>query len=220
MTSNNNSLVNLFSEFVLNSIPTEHDSIFECCDCENFLIIKGNSNYKEVLNMSEIGRKFEEKYPEIKSKNTIDLINYDHEFGQKMNFDFTFYNTRNYTMNTDTTSSFFKISDFPYGISWSKGKLLYFYFMFITSKIPTNYPYTWINYKIEVNEKNEVDFTIEDNYINNHHNVLKSAILDCFDFNLHEFEKFAKKMDLEKLILNPNYFVDFSEIEVKDFVII
>jgi hypothetical protein len=194
--------------------------VIECCDCENFLIVKGNTTHDEILNLVDIGKKFEEKYTEIKSKNTIDLITYSHEFEKKKTFSFTYYNTRNFLLKSKETNSFFKTSDFPYGISWSQGKLLYFYFMFITSKIPPNYPFTWINFNIEVDENKEITFTIEDDYLNNTHNCLKSAILDCFDFNLHEFEKFAKKMDLDKLILNPNYNIDFSELEVKDFLII
>lgn len=220
MKPNDKSLVNLFSEFIINTIPQEHNSIIECCDCENFLIIKGNTSHNEILNMVDIGRKFDEKYPDMKSKNTIDLISYGHDFDDKMTFDFTFYNTKNYTMKTKISSAFFKVSDFPFGVSWSKGKLIYFYFMFITSKIPPTYPFTWINYKVEIDDKQEVSFTIEDDHLNNHHNVLKSAILDCFDFNLLQFENFAKKMDLEKLILNPNYSIDFSELEIKDFIII
>jgi hypothetical protein len=78
------------------------------------------------------------------------------------------------------------LSDFPWGSSWSEGKLLYFYFKLITYKIPSTYLFDWIKYKVEINSNNEVDFTIEDNFINNQNDVLKSAILDCFDFNLHE----------------------------------
>jgi hypothetical protein len=80
--------------------------------------------------------------------------------------------------------------------------------------------FDWLKYKVEVSSDNQIDFTIEDNFVNNHNDVLKSAILDCFDFNLYDFETHARKMDLENLILNPLNKEDISDISVKDFIIV
>jgi hypothetical protein len=97
---------------------------------------------------------------------------------------------------------------------------LYFYFKHIVDRIPTNYPFTWIIFNVEVSEKNEIDFTIEDDYLNNNEDILKSAILDCFDFNLTDFESILNKMDLEKYILNPSEETLLDDISVNDFIII
>lgn len=213
-------LVNLYSNFIINNIPEDFDSIIECCDCENFVVVKGNTSHDQVLNLVDINKKFEEKYPQFKLKNTIDLISYDQKLKGPKKYNFTFYNTSTLRKRKKENDSFFVTSEFPFGSSWSQGKLIYYYFKFITYNIPPTYPFSWINFDIEVSENGEIDFSIEDNYLNNSNNVLKSAILDCFDFNLNEFEKTAKKMDLESLILNPNNKEDFSSLIVKDFVII
>lgn len=212
--------LNLFTNFLLNSFPEDSDTIIETCDCENFVVVKGQTSHKEVINLSEVRTKFEQKYPDIGTKNTIDLISYENSFDEEKKFQFTFYNTFDLKSKENHTSNLFTLSDFPYGHSWDQGKLLYYYFKFITYKIPTNYPYTWINYQITVDKNNQVDFFIEDNYLNNHNNILKSAILDTFDFDLYTFGLKAKKMDLEKLILNPYEKEDILNIEIKDFIIV
>jgi len=212
--------LNLYVNFLLESLPSNVESFFEVCDCSNFVVVKGETSHTEVLNLIDLNKKFEEKYPETKLKGTIDLINYNVSFEPKKTYEFIFYNTPNLKLTDDTNHSLFKLSDFPWGSSWSEGKLLYFYFKLITYKIPSTYLFDWIKYKVEINSNNEVDFRIEDNFINNQNDVLKSAILDCFDFNLHEFETQAKKMDLEQLILNPFNKESILDISVKDFIIV
>ena len=212
--------LNLYVNFLLESLPPNVGSFFEVCDCSNFVVVKGETSHTEVLNLIDLNKKFEEKYPETKLKGTIDLINYNVDFEPKKTYEFIFYNTPNLKLTDDTNHSLFTLSDFPWGSSWSEGKLLYFYFKLITYKIPSTYLFDWIKYKVEINSNNEVDFTIEDNFINNQNDVLKSAILDCFDFNLHEFETQAKKMDLEQSILNPFNKESILDISVKDFIIV
>ena len=212
--------LNLYVNFLLDSLPTEVESFFQVCDCKNFIVVKGDTSHTEVINLNDVTKKFEEKYPTLKIKNTIDLINYDVKPETKKTYNFKFYNTNNLKDEHHINDSLFTLSEFPWGCSWSQGKLLYFYFKFITYKIPTTYVFEWINYKVEIDESGDLDFEIYDNFLNNENNILKSSILDCFDFNLHEFETFAKKMDLEHLILNPSEKESISEISVKDFIIV
>ena len=212
--------LNLYVNFLLDSLPKEVESFFQVCDCKNFIVVKGDTSHTEVLNLNDINKKFEEKYPTLKIKNTIDLINYDIKPETKKIYNFKFYNTNNLKDEYQINDSLFTLSEFPWGSSWSQGKLLYFYFKFITYKIPTTYVFDWIKYKVEIDESGKLEFDVYDNFLNDQNNVLKSAILDCFDFNLHEFEDLAKKMDLEHLILNPSEKESISEISVKDFIII
>lgn len=220
MNFTGNTLLNLYVNYLLESLPSEVDSFFEVCDCKNFIVVKGNTSHTEVINLNEINRKFEEKYPNSKIKNTIDLVNYDVKPKDVRTFSFTFFNTNNLKINHQSNPSLFTLSDFPWGCSWSQGKLLYFYFKFITYKIPSSYVFDWINYKVTIDEFGKLDFDVYDNFLHNQNDTLKSAILDCFDFNLNEFESTAKKMDLENLILNPSEKESISEISVQDFIII
>ena len=212
--------LNLYVNFLLESLPSNVESFFEVCDCNNFVVVKGETSHTEVLNLIDLNKKFEEKYPDTKLKGTIDLINYNVDFEPKKTYEFIFHNTPNLKLTGDGNNSLFTLSEFPWGSSWNQGKLLYFYFKLITYKIPSTYVFDWLKYKVEVSSDNQIDFTIEDNFVNNHNDVLKSAILDCFDFNLYDFETHARKMDLENLILNPFKKEDISEISVKDFIII
>ena len=220
MNFTGNTTLNLYVNFLLDSLPKEVEGFFQVCDCKNFIVVKGDTSHTEVINLNDLNKKFEEKYPTFKIKNTIDLINYDIKSEIKKTYNFKFYNTNNLKDEHQTNDSLFTLSDFPWGCSWSRGKLLYFYFKFITYKIPTTYVFDWIKYKVEIDESGKLEFEVYDNFLNNQNNVLKSAILDCFDFNLHEFELFAKKMDLEHLILNPSEKENISEISVKDFIIV
>ena len=205
--------LNLLSEFILKKYKSK-DTLVEICDCQNFIIVKGFTTESEVIPLNSVVSEFSQKYEQYPIKSTIDLIEYKSDLSSPKKFKFFF------GQKLHKEDSLFSTSEFPYGYSNSQGKLLYFYFKHIVDKIPTNYPFNWIIFNVEVSEKNEIDFTIEDDYLNNNGDILKSAILDCFDFNLTDFESILNKMDLEKYILNPSEETLLDDISVNDFIII
>jgi len=212
-----NKLENLFSEYILKNIDSKYSSKIEVVNCDNFAIVKGETESETIISIQKLSEEFSEKYPEYKIRNTIDLIDYKSKLSFPFEYKFTFFKDNIPTINE---SNYFRTSSFPYGYSWSEGKSLYFYFKHITNKIPTSYPFNWITYDIKISETGKIDFNISDDYINNQDDVLKSIILDVFDFNITEFESEAKKMDLEQIILNPNYSEFLLNKEVSDFIII
>jgi hypothetical protein len=205
--------LNLLSEFILKKYKSK-DTLVEICDCQNFIIVKGFTTESEVIPLNSVVSEFSQKYEQYPIKSTIDLIEYKSDLSSPKKFKLFF------GQKLHKEDSLFSTSEFPYGYSNSQGKLLYFYFKHIVDRIPTNYPFTWIIFNVEVSEKNEIDFTIEDDYLNNNGDILKSAILDCFDFNLTVFESILNKMDLEKYILNPSEETLLDSISVSDFIII
>jgi len=205
--------LNLLSEFILKKYKSK-DTLVEICDCQNFIIVKGFTTESEVIPLNSVVSEFSQKYEQYPIKSTIDLIEYKSDLSSPKKFKFFF------GKKLHKEDSLFSTSEFPYGYSNNQGKLLYFYFKHIVDRIPTNYPFTWIIFNVEVSEKNEIDFTIEDDYLNNNEDILKSAILDCFDFNLTDFESILNKMDLEKYILNPSEETLLDSISVSDFIII
>ena len=205
--------LNLLSEFILKKYKSK-DTLVEICDCQNFIIVKGFTTESEVISLNSVVSEFSQKYEQYPIKSTIDLIEYKSDLSSPKKFKFFF------GKKLHKEDSLFSTSEFPYGYSNNQGKLLYFYFKHIVDRIPTNYPFTWIIFNVEVSEKNEIDFTIEDDYLNNNEDILKSAILDCFDFNLTDFESILNKMDLEKYILNPSEETLLDDISVNDFIII
>ena len=55
-------IINLFSDFLLTKISHTEESIFSVVDCNNFVIIKGKTTHKEILDISSITKEFNEKY--------------------------------------------------------------------------------------------------------------------------------------------------------------
>lgn len=205
--------LNLLSEFILKKYDSRQ-TLLQICDCQNFIIVKGFTTETEVISLNSVVDEFSQKYKQYPIKSTIDLIEYKAELSSPKKFTFFF------GKELGVNDSLFTTSKFPYGYSNSQGKLLYFYFKHIVDRIPTSYPFTWIKFNVEVSEKGEINFTIEDDYLNNINDVLKSPILDSFDFNLTEFESILNKMDLEKYILNPSDTTPIDGISVRDFIII
>jgi len=78
------SFVNLFADFILISLkPFNKLSLIQVTDCGNFLVIGGQTESKDILNISELKEKFNEIYKNtfkslnISKINIIDLIVYD-----------------------------------------------------------------------------------------------------------------------------------------------
>jgi hypothetical protein len=210
-------LENLFSEYIINNIDSKYNSKIEVVNCNNFVIVKGETESESLISIQKLSEKFSEKNPKYKIKNTIDLIEYKSKIESTFDYKFVFFKDSIPNLNQ---SNYFSSSSFPFGYSWAEGKSLYFYFKYITNKIPSSYPFNWISYDIKISETGKIDFDISDDYLNNQNDVLKSAILDLFNFNISEFESEAKKMDLELMILNPSQDDPLLKKSVPDFIII
>ena len=159
------SIVNLLSDFILNHIPKEENTIIQVIDCTNFYVIKGKTTHKEPLDMlkvrDEFISKFEELIGERKISHTIDLIEYDSKLKPNDTFTFTYhYGTdncsytslqsksylkdklnsykHNFHLETITDDSLVVVSEFPHGHSLSQGRLLYYYGKHIFYNIPSS----------------------------------------------------------------------------------
>lgn len=241
------SLVNLFADFILNQIPKEEESIIQVIDCLNFYVIKGKTTHNEPLNIGKLKDdfivKFDEFIGDIKITHTIDLIEYDCNLKPLESFKFTYHNTKNCSYNNeqiksfelDNTSSydyqyFLKLvnqshnlissSEFPHGYSLNQGRLLYYYGKHITYNIPSSYPFNYVTFELSTkkDESGEQVFLVK-NKLNEVDEVLTSAILDVFDFDLSWLEKEIKKVDWYSEITNPLEDYDFLKKKIKDFII-
>ena len=77
--NNRISIINLFADYIIKSIPSDEDSIIQIADCVNFYTIKGITSYNIPLDISKLSDEFCEKFS-LKSLNTIDLIEYNKKF--------------------------------------------------------------------------------------------------------------------------------------------
>ena len=88
--------LNLYVNFLLDFIPSNSNSVLEVCDCNNFMVVKGQTSHSELINLNHVNLKFEEKYPNIKSKNTIDLIEYDVKMDTKKKYEYNYRSSQNW----------------------------------------------------------------------------------------------------------------------------
>jgi hypothetical protein len=234
-------LVNLFADFILSKIPNTEDSIIKIVDCKNFFVVKGKTSSKDLLNLSEITKEFSTKFSkyiiENKITHTIDLIEYDQDLKPYQDLTFTFHNSENcsyhykqidafkekestyeyvHFLNEISDEEFIAQSEFPHGHSLSQGRLLYYYGKHIMYNIPPTYPVSYLTFNLSTNKNEESEplFSVNKN------EILTSAILDVFDFDMTWLETEIKKVDWSIELTNPLEDYDFLKKIVDGFIII
>lgn len=234
-------LANLFSDFIVQKIGLNFNSIIRVVDCKNFLLIKGATSSEEILDLNKSIEDFNEKYNlNYKVTHTIDLIDYKQELDPVETLFHTYHNSINPSYNNKqidlypslssdfevyleeiNDSELLHISQFPYGYSLNQGRLLYYYGKHIFYNIPTSYPINSLNFKLTKtkNISNDFDFEVFD--MNGQADeTLKSAVLDFFDFNMSWLENEIKKVDWSVELTDPLSDYDFIKKVNKDFIIL
>lgn len=235
--------INLFSDYLLSKIPNTEESIFSVADCKNFIIIKGKTSHKEILDISSITKEFNEKYePETPISHTIDLIEYDCKLSKVKNLEFILHKSENCSYHKTQIEKFLlnessfdficyssEVSDdklivtseFPHGYSLNQGRLIYLYGKHIFYSIPTNYTDSSIifNLSLDKNDDNDNIISIFNVDKNSEDETLKSAILDVFDFNMSWLSSQMKKVDWSTELTNPLEDYSFVKKKNKDFII-
>lgn len=229
-------LVNLLSDFILSKIGHDEDSIIKVIDCENFFVLKGKTSSKDVLFMPNLISEFKEKFnsliPETKLTHTIDLIEYDKSIAEVTEISHTYYNnTPNCSYHYEDVDKFedleekdemVYVSNFPHGHSLSQGRLLYYYGKKIFYNIPSTYPITTLTLTISnnKNEDGDYNFRVFDEFFKSEDEILRSAVLDVFDFNMTTLSNEIKKVDWSIELTNPLSEYDFLKEKVGDLIII
>lgn len=206
----------------MNEIGRDSETKIQVCSCENFLIVKGETSSKEIINLSETLNKFHDKYTDhkLESSNIIDLIEYGKKIKMKFPVKFTFQEGENCSQQiTENDLDLFSTSFFPYGFSMSYYRSIYYYFKKITYNIPSNYVFKNITFEVTVTD-NKIDFNVSDDYRGTDTIFLKSSILDCFDFDIEVFTQNIKNIDLDIELLNNTEEIPFLKKKNKDFIII
>ena len=201
---------NLFAEFIVNKLGNNYLSQIEVVDFKNFIVIKGKTKSKEILELTKIKSEFTDSFssPEIGISigNTIDLIEYDIDITPPSKLSFTFYNTTDVSKQDCETEkiSLVSKSEFPYGYSYGMGKTNYYYAKKLVYNLQSKYQ--WDKITIEFPHPfNENDFNIFVDSCSASNESIKSALLDAFDFNFTGFNKKLEKLDWSKPILEKGY---------------
>lgn len=234
--------INLFADFLLTKTQNA-ESIFSLVDCKNFVVIKGKTTQKEILDISSILSEFNEKYELSQPiSHTIDLIEYDYKFSKVNQLEFVLHKSDNcsyhkqqierFISNSNSydfkshpieinDDDFIAVSEFPHGYSLTQGRLIYLYGKHIFYNIPTNYfdCSLLMNISLEKNEENENIISIINLGKNSEDEKLKSAILDVFDFDMSWISNEMKKVDWSVELTNPLEDYSFIKKKNKDFII-
>jgi hypothetical protein len=235
--------VNLFADFILSKIPTSEDSIITASDCKNFIVIKGITSSNNILDINSITTEFNDKYnPKFPISHTIDLIEYNKKLSEVTELSFTLHKSENCSYHKYQIKEFLSgeesysfeyqpmeitddllitTSEFPHGYSLNQGRLIYYYGKHIFYSIPTNYPVSSISLKLSTvkNEENENIISVYNPHKEMEDEVLKSAILDVFDFDMSWLSTEMKKVDWSIELTNPLEEYSFIKKRNKDFVI-
>jgi hypothetical protein len=202
-------IVNLFADFILSKIDKNENSIIQVSDVGSFYVINGITTSETFLDINLIRDEFTEKFQdiltslEIKSLNVIDIIKYHQEIGN-IEKGWVKVNKIPFIEEPEPLSEISINSEFPYGHSLNCGRLMVYYthYMFnqVYSTIMTDEVHFFFSKKIDSNE----DFKIK--IVTNkglHKDIIKSLILDLFDFDLEDFKTKVEGYNLIQDILDP-----------------
>lgn len=195
-------ILNRLSELICKSVGEHESTKIEIVDCENFLVVKGFTSSNEILDLNDLKIKFIEKFNTESEKpiigNTIDLIQYNSKLDTPNKLSFDFFNSENLKspncLQDFTIEPLVIKSEFPFGRSFSQGKILYYYAKHIAYNLQSKYG--WDRLTICIPEKNieeELQIFVDTCQVENLY--LKSAILDAFDFNYLGFQNKLNESD-------------------------
>ena len=241
------SIVNLLSDFILNQIPKEEESIIQVVDCQNFYVIKGKTTYNSPLDISKIKDDFIGKHKslmgDIKLTHTIDLIEYDSKLTKVNSSVFTYHdnhlncsyhpsqiksyeldNTKSYSYDfvvnqISEDNNLIFCSEFPHGYSLNQGRLLYYYGKHIFYNIPSVYNKNTFSFEISTEKGEDGDQLFSIIHNQQIEERLTSAVLDMFDFDMSWLESEIKKVDWSIELTNPLQDYDFLKKKIKDFIV-
>ena len=202
-------IVNLFAEFILSKIDKNKDSIIQVSDVGSFYVVNGITTTETFLDINLIRDEFTEKFQdiltslEIKSLNVLDIIKYNQEIGN-IEKGWVKVNKLPFVEEPEPLSEISINSEFPYGHSLNCGRLMVYYthYMFnqVYSTIMTDEVHFFFSKKIDSNEDFKIKIVTDKGLDKN---IIKSLILDLFDFDLEDFKTKVDGYDIIQDILDP-----------------
>lgn len=222
----NQSVINLFSDFILQKFPKEKDTIIQVADCKNFYVVKGQTSYNQPLDLSDIINQFSNEFKDFLSgltfTNIIDLIEYDCKIKPVTGLTYTYYNNENCSIvpnqKPNLIPDLITTSKFPHGYSLSQGRLFFYYGKKIVYNIPPTYPFRSLTLSISKNQ--EESFLVYNDYEEQYDETLRSAILDVFNFDMSEIGNKIKEANWSSESTNPLEDYQFLKRIDKELIII
>jgi hypothetical protein len=196
--------VNLFADYILSKFNKSENTIIQVTDCENFVVVNGQTISSNVLNLNELKIEFIESNKElfkslnIESLNIIDIIKYEQEITDFPRAWITV-NKSLYVNELDPISEINISSEFPYGHSLGCGRGILYYSHYIFNQMYSllGVDKIYFHYSSDLNE--DEDYRIKvicDSQIPK--KTIEGLVLDCFDMDLTEFKERMSNYDFTK----------------------
>jgi hypothetical protein len=196
--------VNLFADYILSKFNKSENTIIQVTDCENFVVVNGQTTSSNVLTLNELKIEFIESNKELfkslnkESLNIIDIIKYEQEITDFPRAWITI-NKSLYVNELDPISEINTSSEFPYGHSLGCGRGILYYSHYIFNQMYSllGVDKVYFHYSSDLNE--DEDYRIKvicDSQVPK--KSIESLVLDCFDMDLTEFKERMSDYDFTK----------------------
>jgi predicted regulator of amino acid metabolism with ACT domain len=196
--------VNLFADYILSKFNKSENTIIQVTDCENFVVVNGQTTSSNVLTLNELKIEFIESNKELfkslnkESLNIIDIIKYEQEITDFPRAWITI-NKSLYVNELDPISEINTSSEFPYGHSLGCGRGILYYSHYIFNQMYSllGVDKVYFHYSSDLNE--DEDYRIKvicDSQVPK--KSIESLVLDCFDMDLTEFKERMSNYDFTK----------------------
>ena len=187
-------IVNLFAEFILSKIDKNKDSIIQVSDVGSFYAVNGITTSEIFLDINLIRDEFTEKFKEIlielniKLINVVDVINYNQKISN-IETGWVKVNKIPFTQEYEPLSEISINSEFPYGHSLNCGRLMVYYTQYMFNQVYSTIMTDEVHFFFTKELNDDEDFNIKivpKSGLDK--TIIKSLILDLFDFDLKDFE--------------------------------
>jgi hypothetical protein len=202
--------VNLFADYILSKFEKSDNTIIQVTDCENFVVVNGQTTSSNVLKLGELKTEFIESNKELfeslkkEDLSIIDIIKYDQEISdfQKGWIDI---NKSLYVEESEPISEINTSSEFPYGHSLGCGRSMYYHthyiFNHMYSLLGIDKLHFYHSNELNENEDYKIKVVSDSSYSKSQ---IISLVLDVFDMNLTDFNKRLLNYNFVDDILNPS----------------
>jgi hypothetical protein len=196
--------VNIFADYILSKFDKSENTIIQVTDCENFVVVNGQTTSSKVLILNDLKSEFIESNKDMftllnqESFNIIDIIKYEQEITDFSRAWITV-NKSLYVDEFDPVSEINISSEFPYGHSLGCGRGILYYSHYIFNHMYSllGVDKVYFRYSSHLNE--DEDYKIKvicDSQIPK--KSIESLVLDCFNMDLTEFKERMSDYDFTK----------------------
>jgi hypothetical protein len=187
--------VNLFADFILSKFDKKENTIIQVTDCQNFVVVNGQTTSKNVLDLNEIKTEFSAWFDDvlsnlgIKEINLLDVISYDQEI-KDFKKGWISVNKSLYVEEYEPISEISISSEFPYGHSLGCGRAIFYYSHYIFNHMYSllNVENLYFKYSSELNDDEDYKIKVVSDSRTSNESV-ENLVLDVFDMDLTDFKE-------------------------------